>query len=71
MMLLVAAAILTVVLLLLFDFCGYEIDHHPHFDLVSSICAAARGLIFGINLMAMWKLLEAFFLPTERSTPGT
>ena len=65
-LLLIVAGSLTVALLLLFDFCGYEIDHHPQFDLVHAICDGTRGLITAIYLMAMWRLLESLSPPAER-----
>jgi len=54
------AAMLVLVLTLLFDYCRYEIDHHPHFDLTRMVYVSIQGLIIGINFVAMLKLVEAF-----------
>jgi hypothetical protein len=70
-MLMACAAALSLALLLLFDYCGYEIDHHPDFDLVHWICTCVRGVITTINLIAMWKLLESFVPPAGRSAGRT
>jgi hypothetical protein len=56
----VTAAILVLVLTLLFDYCRYEIDHHPHFDFARMVYVSIQGLITGINFAAMLKLVEAF-----------
>ena len=56
----VAAAILVLALTLLFDYCRYEIDHHPHFDFARVVYLSIQGLIVGVNFAAMLKLIEAF-----------
>jgi hypothetical protein len=56
----ITAAVLVLVLTLLFDYCRYEIDHHPHFDLARMVYLSIQGLIIGINFVAMLKLVEAF-----------
>jgi len=56
----ITAAVLVLVLTLLFDYCRYEIDHHPHFDWARMVYLSIQGLIYGINFVAMLKLLEAF-----------
>jgi hypothetical protein len=56
----VTAAILVVALTLLFDYCRYEIGHHPQFDFTRIIYLCIQGLIIGINFSAMLKLVEAF-----------
>jgi hypothetical protein len=56
----ITAAILVLVLTLLFDYCRYEIDHHPHFDFARTIYLSVQGLTIGINFAAMLKLVEAF-----------
>ena len=56
----VTAAILVLALTLLFDYCRYELDQHPHFDFARIVYLSVQGLITGINFAAMLKLLEAF-----------
>jgi len=54
------AGIIVLAFTLLSDYCRYVIDHHGHhWDMVVAICAGTQGLIFGISMMAMAKLLEA------------
>jgi hypothetical protein len=59
----IIAATLVLVLTLLFDYCRYEIEHHPHFDLARAIYLSIQGVIIGVNFIAMLKLLEAFSPP--------
>lgn len=54
------AALLVVFLTLLFDYCRYEIEHHPHFDLTRVIYLSLQGVVIGINFVAMLKFLESF-----------
>jgi hypothetical protein len=56
----IVAATLVLVLTLLFDYCRYEIEHHPHFDFARAVYLSIQGLIIGINFVAMLKLVEAF-----------
>ena len=56
----ITAAVLVLVLTVLFDYCRYEIDHHPHFDSTRMVYLSIQGLIIGINFVAMLKLVEAF-----------
>jgi hypothetical protein len=51
---------LVVLFTLLFDYCRYEIEHHPHFDFTRVIYSSIQGLIIGINFLAMLKLVESF-----------
>jgi hypothetical protein len=54
------AATLVVFLTLLFDYCRYEIEHHPHFDFTRMIYLSLQGLVISINFVAMLKFLESF-----------
>ena len=56
----IVAAVLVVSLTLLFDYCRYEIEQHPHFDFTRTIYSSVQGLIIGINFLAMLKLIESF-----------
>jgi hypothetical protein len=56
----VVAAALVVFLTVLFDYCRYEIEHHPHFDFTRMTYLGTQGLIIGINFLAMLKLVESF-----------
>jgi hypothetical protein len=56
----IVAAMLVVLFTLLFDYCRYEIEHHPHFDFTRVIYSSIQGLIIGINFLAMLKLVESF-----------
>jgi hypothetical protein len=55
----VVAAMLVVFLTLLFDYCRYEIAHHPNFDFTRMIYSGIQGLIIGVNFLAMLKLVES------------
>ena len=55
----IVAAMLVVLFTLLFDYCRYEIEHHPHFDLTRMIYSSIQGLILGINFLAMLRLVES------------
>jgi hypothetical protein len=54
------AAMLVVFLTLLFDYCRYEIEHHPHFDFTRVIYLGIQGIVISINFVAMLKLFESF-----------
>jgi len=54
------AAMLVVFLTLLFDYCRYEIEHHPHFDFTRVIYLSIQGVVIGINFLAMLKFVESF-----------
>jgi hypothetical protein len=56
----IIAASLVLALTLLFDYCRYEIERHPHFDVARLIYLSVQGLIVSINFAAMLKLVEAF-----------
>jgi hypothetical protein len=56
----VIAAMLVVFLTLLFDYCRYEIEHHPHFDFTRLIYLSIQGLVIGTNFMAMLRFVESF-----------
>jgi hypothetical protein len=56
----VIAAMLVVFLTLLFDYCRYEIEHHPHFDLTRVIYLSIQGLVIGTNFIAMLRFVESF-----------
>ena len=56
----IVAATLVVFLTLLFDYCRYEIAHHPQFDFTRTIFLSIQGVIFGINFVAMLKFVETF-----------
>ena len=56
----IIAATLVVFLTLLFDYCRYEIEHHPHFDFTRVIYLGIQGVVFGINFIAMLKFVESF-----------
>jgi len=56
----VTAAMLVVFLTLLFDYCRYEIEHHPHFDFTRVIYLSIQGVVIGINFLAMLKFVESF-----------
>jgi hypothetical protein len=56
----IVAAVLVVFLTLLFDYCRYEIEHHPHFDFTRTVYSSIQGLIIGINFLAMLRLVESF-----------
>ena len=54
------AAIPVLILTLLFDYCRYEIEHHPHFDFIRVIYLSIQGVVIGINFVAMLKFVESF-----------
>jgi hypothetical protein len=56
----IIAAMLVVVLTLLFDYCRYEIAHHPDFDFTRVIYLSIQGVVIGINFVAMLKFVESF-----------
>jgi len=56
----IIAALLVVFLTLLFDYCRYEIAHHPDFDLTRVIYLSIQGMVIGINFVAMLKFVESF-----------
>ena len=56
------AALLVVFLTLLFDYCRYEIEHHPHFDFTRVIYLGIQGIVISINFVAMLKFVESFNL---------
>jgi len=51
---------LVVFLTLLFDYCRYEIEHHPYFDFTRVIYLSIQGVVIGINFVAMLKFVESF-----------
>lgn len=55
----VIAAMLVVFLTLLFDYCRYEVEHHPHFDSARLVFLSIQGLVFGINFIAMLRFVES------------
>jgi hypothetical protein len=55
----IIAAMLVLCLTLLFDYCRYEIGHHPHFDFSRVIYLSIQGVVIGINFVAMLKLVES------------
>lgn len=56
----IIAALLVVFLTLLFDYCRYAIEHHPHFDFTRVIYLGIEGVVISINFVAMLRLLESF-----------
>jgi hypothetical protein len=58
----IIAAMLVVSLTLLFDYCRYEIEHHPHFDFTRMIYLGVQGVVISINFIAMLKFVESFNL---------
>jgi len=56
----IIAAMLVAVFTLLFDYCRYEIQHHPQFDSIRVICLSIQGVIIGVYVVAMLKLVESF-----------
>jgi len=56
----IVAAMLVVFLTLLFDYCRYEIEHHPYFDFTRVIYLSIQGVVIGINFVAMLKFVESF-----------
>jgi len=56
----VIAALAVVFLTLLFDYCRYAVEHHPHFDLTRVIYLGIQGVIISINFVAMLKFVESF-----------
>ena len=56
----ITAAMLVIFLTLLFDYCRYEIEHHPHFDFTRVIYLSIQGVVISINFVAMLKFLESF-----------
>ena len=56
----IVAAMLVVFLTLLFDYCRYEIEHHPNFDFTRVIYLSIQGVVIGINFVAMLKFVESF-----------
>ena len=58
----IIAALLVVFLTLLFDYCRYALEHHPHFDFTRVIYLGIQGSVVGINFVAMLRLVESFNL---------
>jgi hypothetical protein len=56
----IVAAMLVLLLTLLFDYCRYEIDHHPRFDFTRATYAAIQGLVISINFLAMLSFVKSF-----------
>jgi len=56
----VVAAMLVLFFTLLFDYCRYEIAHHPQFDFTRAIYLSIQGMIISINFVAMLKFVESF-----------
>jgi hypothetical protein len=56
----IIAAMLVVFFTLLFDYCRFEVEHHPLFDFTRSVYLGMQGLIMSINFLAMLKLVESF-----------
>ena len=56
----VIAAMLVLLFTLLFDYCRYEIEHHPYFDFTRAIYLSIQGIIISINFVAMLKFVESF-----------
>lgn len=56
----IIAAMLVVSLTLLFDYCRYEIERHPHFDATRMIYLGVQGVVISINFIAMLKFVESF-----------
>jgi len=56
----IIAAMLVVFLTLLFDYCRYEIGHHPDFDFTRAIYLGIQGVVVSINFLAMLKFVESF-----------
>jgi len=56
----IVAAVLVLFLTLLFDYCRYQIEHHPHFDFTRTIYLSIQGAVFGINFVAVLKFVESF-----------
>jgi len=55
----IIAAMLVICLTLLFDYCRYEIEHHPHFDFTRVIYLSIQGAVISINFVAMLKFVES------------
>ena len=51
---------LVVLLTLIFDYCRYEIEHHPHLDFTRVIYLSIQGVVICINFVAMLKFVESF-----------
>ena len=58
----IIAALLVLFLTLLFDYCRYGVEHHPHFDFTRVIYLGIQGLVVSINFVAMLRLVESFNL---------
>ena len=56
----VIAALAVVFLPLLFDYCRYAVEHHPHFDFTRVIYLGIQGAVISINFAAMLRLVESF-----------
>jgi hypothetical protein len=56
----IIAALLVVFLTLLFDYCRYAVEHHPHFDFTRVIYLGIQGAVISINFAAMLRLVESF-----------
>jgi hypothetical protein len=56
----IVAAMLVLFLTLLFDYCRYEIAHHPHFDFTRVIYLGIQGVVVSINFVALLKFVESF-----------
>ena len=50
---------LVVLLTLIFDYCHYEIEHHPHLDFTRVIYLSIQGVVISINFVAMLKFVES------------
>ena len=55
----IIAAMLVVLLTLIFDYCRYEIEHHPHLDFTTVIYLSIQGVVISINFVAMLKFVES------------
>ena len=58
----IVAAMLVVFLTLLFDYCRYQLEHHPHFDLTRVLYLGMQGVVIAVNFLAMLKFVESFTL---------
>jgi hypothetical protein len=56
----IIAAMLVVLLTLLFDYCRYEIGRHPDFDFIRAIYLGIQGVVISVNFLAMLKFVESF-----------
>ena len=56
----VIAALAVVFLTLLFDYCRYAVEYHPHLDFTRVTYLGIQGVIITINFVAMLKFVESF-----------